>query len=183
MKTKIFFLSTLLIAMLGVCGCSGDKEEWEEYATDEIEDVLRFHLNISAGTAHYSTISPEIGSLVFNKDDLLYFEMAGVYIKHTGRYDDFHFSDDFQTDTQFFKIYSEDGKQVWTPQKGKLQGLILQSNPPKYSYGYLWADGKGHPQLPVGNYFTKFRVRYNAQPGEPTKCWRTKNFEVHFKIK
>jgi hypothetical protein len=182
MKTKLFFLSTLLLATIGLSGCSDD-DEWEEYATDETEDVLRFHLNISAGTAHYSTISPEIGSLVFDKDDLLYFEMAGVYIKHTGRYNDFHFNDDFQTDTQFFKIYSEDGKQVWTPQKEKFQGLILQSSPPQYSYGYLWEDGKGHPQLPVGNYFTKFRVRYNAQPGEPTKCWRTKNFEVHFKIR
>lgn len=34
MKTKIFFLSTLLIAMLGVCGCSGDDEE-QDIGLDE----------------------------------------------------------------------------------------------------------------------------------------------------
>ena len=182
MKAKIYFLAALLLATMGVCGCSGDEEEWDEYSTDETEDVLRFHLNIRSGDAHYSTITPEIGSLVFDKDELLYFEMAGVYLKQMERYD-FHFKDDFQTDNQFFKIYSENGKQVWTPQKGKFQGLILQSNPPKYTYGYLWKDYKGHPVLPAGNYFTKFRVRYNAQPGEATKCWRTKYFEVHFKIR
>ena len=34
MRTKLFFLSALLLAMLGVCGCSGDDEE-QDIGLDE----------------------------------------------------------------------------------------------------------------------------------------------------
>ena len=42
MRTKLFFLSALLLAMLGVCGCCGD-DEWEEYAQNldkEFEQIV-----------------------------------------------------------------------------------------------------------------------------------------------
>ena len=194
MKTKIFFLSTLLIAMLGVCGCSGD-DEWEEYAqnldkefeqivvdeNDDAEDWIGIHLNIGSESAIMSTLDNETTPTVFKAGEPITFSIIVRYLH--GMKNPFWFTDEFKTDREFFCIYSEKGKLVKRPDRNKFKTFIEQSNPPSYNIYYNWVDDDWNSLLPKGDYYTKFSVKYNARPKEEKEVWRLKNFEVHFKIR
>lgn len=123
MKTKLFFLSALLLAMLGVFGCGGD-DEWEEYAqnldkefeqivvdeSDTSEDVMGLHLNILSFSEKVSTIDPETAPKVFTAGEPITFSIIVRYLH--GMKNPFWFTDEFKTDREFFCIYSEEGKLV-----------------------------------------------------------------------
>ena len=194
MKTKILFLSALLLAMLGVCGCCGD-DEWEEYAqnldkefeqivvdeNDDAEDWIGIHLNIGSESAIMSTLDNETTPTVFKAGEPITFSIIVRYLH--GMKNPFWFTDEFKTDREFFCIYSEKGKLVKRPDRNKFKTFIEQSNPPCYLLYYNWVDNDWNSLLPAGDYYTKFSVKYNARPKEEKEHWRLKNFEVHFKIR
>lgn len=191
---KLFFLSTLLLAMLGVWGCSGD-DEWEEYAqnldkefeqivvdeNDDAEDWIGIHLNIGSESAIMSTLDNETTPTVFKAGEPITFSIIVRYLH--GMKNPFWFTDEFKTDREFFCIYSEKGKLVKRPDRNKFKTFIEQSNPPCYLLYYNWVDNDWNSLLPAGDYYTKFSVKYNARPKEEKEHWRLKNFEVHFKIR
>lgn len=194
MKKKQLFLVALLLSAVGLSGC-GDDDEWEEMAqnldkefeqivvdeSDASEDVISLHLNILSLSEKVSTIDPETEPKVFKAGEAINFEIPVYYLRNSDN--SFWFTDEFKTDRNFFNIYSEKGKLVRRPDRNKLQTFIQQRNPPCYLLYYFWIDDDGNSLLPVGDYYTKFSVKYNARPKEEKEVWRLKQFEVHFKIR
>ena len=195
MKTKIFFLSALLLSSVGFSGCSNEDDEWNEFAekldtefeqievdnSDAAEDVIGIQLNIQSPSVVMSTRNPETEPKVFKAGENIFFEIV-VYYLHGGG-NPFWFTDEFKADRNFFNIYSEKGKLVKRIDRNKLETFIYQTSPQSYSLGYLWADDNRKSILPAGDYYTKFSVKYNARPKEEKEVWRLKQFEVHFKIR
>ena len=195
MKTKIFFLSALLLSSVGFSGCSNEDDEWNEFAerldtefeqievdnSDAAEDVIGIQLNIQSPSVVMSTRNPETEPKVFKAGENIFFKIV-VYYLHGGG-NPFWFTDEFKADRNFFNIYSEKGKLVKRIDRNKLETFICLTSPQSYSLGYLWADDNRKSILPAGDYYTKFSVKYNARPKEEKEVWRLKQFEVHFKIR
>ena len=180
-KRLFFSLPLLLVLMLGNTGCSNDDED----------ALIDFKFQLCTIDGNNTNVFTYGDNVVF---DLLITNNSDCDITYGPQDADIIFGEDL------FYVYSKDSGGIGLPWTGMYceyslqRSFIIPANSAKHVY-CTWNLSKeintSHPlckaednaNLPIGNYYTKFSVKYNNKIGSSQKRMITKEFQTEFKVK
>ena len=200
---KVFVMMGILLSLGLLCACSSDEED----IIDNGGIIMSFRLLNENGEETNSFKSGENiffdMEIVNNCDTMMLFtaeyinERAAQFgIRENGA--DLLFP--LSSIEDFFCVYSEDGKKIGIPYTGLYSdvpwmGIYSHST---YHVRCNWKETEefatrddvtyplskisAMPDLPVGNYYVSFTIKYRTMANDPESKFRIKNFNYQFTV-
>ena len=196
MKKTVYLLLSGMLPMcmavmlgVGLAACSSDDQEFynEEYGVAEelfeeedvgqsYESPLYLQDDKIQMTFHLDSRTRNENNLTsFQEDEDMCLVFHAKYRFLPGAHTNFEFFKDIQFDKHFFAIYKSDGTIFKKVKMSDITNLLNLTAPP--SLELIWC-----PELPSGDYYTKFTVKYNVTPDAEVETWKSHTFRIDFKV-